>query len=404
MPKLRYALIGCGRRGAFHLQTVSEMKDTFDVAAVCDANPESARRAGDSLGVQAYTNLSEMVMKEKLDVCDIVVPNELHHAVSMVVSAHGIHQNVETPLAPTLGLMDAMIATAARHGVKLQTSENFPFMPVEQFVVKLLRAGVIGRVHKCYRLFSTTGYHGLAAICCRMGARPVAVSSLAHSMPVVPYVDPAGRDFRSEELEFYAVDFEGGGIAVAVCGNKNGCLGRNQLVGFETCGERGTIVTNGNQSASGGETVNVCTDEDIARRAGRAATYEFHREFTSGNTLRRLWVELPDSLGGNREWTNPYAHTRLSEVHLSVAFMLDGLARAVREDGPLPWPGEKGRADQEMCLAARRSIQRSRQPVPLPLAPDPAEEEAFARQFEERFGIHPLDEPENVVRVSFKAR
>jgi len=38
-------------------------------------------------------------------------------------------------------------------------------------------------------------------------------------------------------------------------GNKNSCLGRNKIVGFETCGERGTIITNGNQGAAGVENV-----------------------------------------------------------------------------------------------------------------------------------------------------
>ena len=76
-------------------------------------------------------------------------------------------------------------------------------------------------------------------------------------------------------------------------GNKNSRLGRNPLVGFETCGERGTIVTNGNQSASGGETVNVCTAEDIAERAGQARTYEFQREYAASNIIKRIFVELP---------------------------------------------------------------------------------------------------------------
>ena len=68
---------------------------------------------------------------EKPDVCDVVVPAQLHHVVSCYLSRAGVHHNVETGLAPTLGLMDVMIETAAQHNVKLKTSENFPFIPVE---------------------------------------------------------------------------------------------------------------------------------------------------------------------------------------------------------------------------------------------------------------------------------
>jgi hypothetical protein len=237
-----------------------------------------------------------------------------------------------------------------------------------------------------------------------MGARPVAVSSVSHSMPVVPYIDSAKRRFNSEGLEFYVIDFDSGGIAIAMVGNKNSCLGRNKLVGFETCGERGAIVTNGNQGASGGETVNVCTDEDIAARAGRAGAYDFKREYTASQTLSRIWVELPPSLGGTIEWINPYQRTAIPEVNVSLATILDGLATAVREDTAPLWPGENGRADQEMVLAAHRSIQENRQPVALPLAPDLSEDEAFDRNFEQRFGCHPREDLETVLEVNFKAR
>lgn len=404
MSRLKYALIGYGRRGRAHLETVAALKETFEIVAVCDAHPASAEEGAAHFNVNAYTDVREMVDCEKPDVCDVVVPAELHHVVSCYLSRCGIHHNVETPLAPTLGLMDLMIDSAARHGVKLQTSENFPFVPVEQFVCKLIRENVIGPVHKCYRLFSTTGYHGLAAIRCRLDATPIAVSSISHTMPVTPYVDHAKRDFRTESLEFYAVDFNNGSIGIAMVGNKNSRLGRNPLVGFETCGERGTIVTNGNQGASGGETVNVCTDADIAERAGQASTYEFQREYAASNVIKRIYVELPAELGGTIEWENPYLEAGLQERNISLATMLDGIGRAVWEDTDPLWTGEMGRADQEMVLAARRSIGMDRRPVALPLPPDPSEEEAFDRNFEQRFGVHPREDLEQALAVNFKAR
>ncbi len=413
MSRLKYALIGHGRRGAGHLSTAATLKDTFEIVAVCDAHRESAEagaarlniglQASPKFGVKAYTDVRKMVDEISPDVCDVVVPIQLHHIISCYLSRRGIPHNVETGLAPTLGLMDMMITDAAENNVKLQTSENFPFVPVEQFVCKLIQEGVIGNVHKCYRLFSTTGYHGLAAIRCRMDANPRSVSSIGHTMPVTPYVDRAKRDFNRENLEFYAVDFDNGGLGIAMVGNKNGCLGRNKLVGFEVCGERGTIITNGNQSATGGETVNVCTDEDLLN-GGKAQTYEFQREYSDSGTLRRIFVELPASLGGTVEWVNPYHGTNIAESGISLATMLDGIARAVREDTQPLWTGKMGRADQEMVIAAHRSIQMNRQPVELPLEADSAEEEAFDRNFETQFGVHPREDIEKALQVNFKAR
>ncbi|MYB65917.1 Gfo/Idh/MocA family oxidoreductase [Candidatus Poribacteria bacterium] len=404
MSRLKYALIGHGRRGSVHLSTAAALKDTFEIVAVCDAHQESAEVGAAKVGTKAYTDVQKMVDEVSPDVCDVVVPAQLHHIVSCYLSRCGISHNVETPLAPTLGLMDMMIDDAAEYDVKLQTSENFPFVPVEQFVCKLIQEGVIGNVHKCYRLFSTTGYHGLAAIRCRMNANPTSVSSIGHSMPVVPYVDGAKRDFNREGLEFYAVDFDNGGLGIAMVGNKNSCLGRNKLVGFETCGERGTIITNGNQSASGGETVNVCTDEDISQKSGRAQTYAFQREYSKDKILQRIYVELPQSLGGTIEWLNPYRQAGIHERGISLATMLDGIAHAVREDTQPLWTGEMGRADQEMVIAAHRSVHKNRQPIGLPLKPDPEEEKVFDRKFEEQFGIHPREDIEKALQVNFKAR
>ena len=57
-----------------------------------------------------------------------------------------------------------------------------------------------------------------------------------------------------------------------------------------------------------------------------------------------------------------------------------------------------------MVIAAHRSIQMSRQPVELPLEPDPAEEATFDRNFEAQFGVHPREDIEKALQVNFKAR
>ena len=40
-------------------------------------------------------------------------------------------------------------------------------------------------------------------------------------------------------------------------------------------------------------------------------------------TLQRIFVELPESLGGTVAWVNPYRQTDISETGISLATMLD---------------------------------------------------------------------------------
>ena len=42
MSRLKYALIGYGRRGRSHIETAAALKETFEIVAVCDAHPASA--------------------------------------------------------------------------------------------------------------------------------------------------------------------------------------------------------------------------------------------------------------------------------------------------------------------------------------------------------------------------
>ena len=61
MSRLKYALIGHGRRGAAHLSTAATLKDTFDIVAVCDAHPESAEAGAAKVGTKAYTDVQKMI-------------------------------------------------------------------------------------------------------------------------------------------------------------------------------------------------------------------------------------------------------------------------------------------------------------------------------------------------------
>ena len=84
--------------------------------------------------------------------------------------------------------------------------------------------------------------------------------------------------------------------------------------------------------------------------------------------------------------------------------MLTGIAQAVREDLDPLWTGEMGREDQEMVIAAHRSIQMNRQPINLPISIDLSEEERFDQRFIQRFGVHPREDLGQALAANFNAR
>jgi len=74
MSRLKYALIGHGRRGAAHLSTAAMLKDTFDIVSRRQLDAESAEIGAAKYGVKAYTDVRKMIDEMSPDVCDVVVP------------------------------------------------------------------------------------------------------------------------------------------------------------------------------------------------------------------------------------------------------------------------------------------------------------------------------------------
>ncbi|MEF3308069.1 Gfo/Idh/MocA family oxidoreductase [Paenibacillus sp. GYB004] len=400
--RLRVGLVGAGRRAQqSHLKVLHELrKDRLDFVAVCDLHEDTVRTITEQYQVAGYTNLRAMVAKERLDICIVTVPADAHHSVSCYLSSQGIHQLVETPIASHPLLAKQMIDAADQHQVKLEISENFPFMPVERMTMELIRAGVIGEIGRVYRLFSTTGYHGISVINERTGGTPIKINSLDHSFPVVPYKDRMQRTFEQEGLEFGVIRYDNEAMAIFMVGNKNSALGRNKLVGFEADGSRGAIITNGNQGAIGGEEVRVAL-EDRLQQGGETATVLYQREYADMedvSVLQRMWVDLPD--GRMVQWSNPFARYALPELLVSVAYMHDSLLQAVEVGKPLLYTAARAKTDMEILLAMRYSARRDGAPVSLPLQMEAQEEEELTRQFMKRYGKGPFD-VEGLLEISF---
>lgn len=399
---LKVGLIGAGRRAqSTHLKVLEELrKDRIVFAAVCDINPETVNSVAKRYRVNGYTNVRDMIAKEKLDVCIVTVPIDAHHSISCLLSENGIHQLVETPIATHPILAQYMIDTAQKNGVKLEISENFPSMPVELMSMEILRSKALGEVGRIYRLFSTMFYHGVSVMNERSGGNPIKVHSLKHEFPVIPYTDKANRTFDKEELEYGAIYYDNGAMGIFMVGNKNSALGRNKLVGFEVDCEKGVLITNGNQGALGGEEVRIVTKETLAN-GGRTISVPFQREYAEiGNTkvIQRMWVDLPDI--GRLSWENAFGKYSLEESIVPVAYMHESIYSAIESNAPLVYTPERAKLDLEILLAMEYSSARDGAGVSLPLQLDPDEEHKLKESFQSKYGRDPFD-IEGLVDISF---
>jgi predicted dehydrogenase len=382
MARLRIALVGAGRRGAgAHLPVIPKLGDVYELVAICDRDEATARRYATALGVRAYSSVRDLVQHETLDVADVVVPGDAHHAVALFLMAHGVNVLVETPIAPTLRLADLMIEGARQHGVKLEVAENYYRAPIERLKAKVIDAGLIGDVSRIYRIFYEGGYHGMSLLRLHARGRPTAIMGLGHNTPVVPITDRMQRHHTQEHWSMGVVDFDNGVMAVQMYSNviHARSLGRGQVGISQIDGTKGAIVD---------DTVHLVPPEALqdGARSAPLRPERMTRQVEGVEVLEAL--RLPGTGVG---WENPLARYPIEERQVAVADELLSIARAVQQNVEPEYGAAEGRLDQEMNIGMLESSTRDRQTISFPLASPTAYEERLHARFREQYGCDVTD-------------
>lgn len=187
--KVKFALVGCGRISGKHIEAISSLYNEAELTCVCDIIKERAcKKASEyvrllrnniinansgpvlsessslpkSSGPQVYTlpeikeprvytDFSDMLDHEPVDVLSICTPSGLHPVHGIIAAKRGIHVLTEKPMAVSLDMADALIRECDEAGVKL-------FVVLQNRLnstVRLLKRAVdTGRFGKIYSLFS----------------------------------------------------------------------------------------------------------------------------------------------------------------------------------------------------------------------------------------------------------
>jgi len=96
--KLRFCFIGVGRRGLGHMRVASRFKE-ISLEAACDIDEARLREVASAYGVRTYTDLDEMLSKEKLDVAVISTPTPLHVSQTIKCIEAGLDVLLEKPIS-----------------------------------------------------------------------------------------------------------------------------------------------------------------------------------------------------------------------------------------------------------------------------------------------------------------
>ena len=339
MPDVRCGLIGYGAWGRHHARAISSVEGAR-LAAICARSPESAAQArADYPEAHLYADHREMLAREALDLCDVVLPSDLHFAVARDVLESGRHLLLEKPMALTLEDCSALVELARARGRVLAIGHELRMSSLWGKVKELVDGGAIGEPlygmielwRRPYRLGSGGWRYDAGRVGNWILEEPIHFFDLARwyfagvGEPVSVYAAANGKRPEHPELHdnFSAImSFPRGRYAVI----------SQTLAAWE---HHQTAKITG-------------TDGAVWASWSGAMDRTFEPTF---------WLKLQRGEGPVEEVPVPKASGEVYELVDEVA----AVVRAVRGEGtPVPCTGEDGWWSTAMCLRAAESIRTGR--------------------------------------------
>ena len=373
---LRVAIIGTGKRSDYlYGPIVRALPQEVELVAVWGRSADSAKRLGESLGVPAYTDLDQLI-RETAPVIGIVSVN--YHSngqVGLMAVEHGLHVLLETPIAHKLSEADALMAAAQQRGLKVEVAEQFHRRPLEQIKLKLIEAGLFGRVYSSFNDFAGHGYHGVSVMRSYLGfdAKPTQVTGAVRQYELAEHWSRLANKTapRAETQEHGTIDFDNGRLGIFHWTSVGYDAPLRWWRSSRFLAERGMGITVG---------VGLEVQERLSLLApgGEAPqfiTLERRWERVDGGALIAMVAHTGDPAQPIVRWDNPFRPTtqghgqQWHDDEIGVAGCLLSLVNAVRTNREPTYGAAQARLDQEIILAIRQSSLDGGRPVALPMDP-----------------------------------
>ncbi|OHV87641.1 Gfo/Idh/MocA family oxidoreductase [Mesorhizobium sp. ORS 3428] len=234
MPKskpVNVGLIGAGRIGSFHGETIARRLVDADLVAIADPAPNAAANLADKLGIEsAYTEAADLLAHPGLEAVIIATPARFHTDVLVQAAEAGKAIFCEKPMALTLEDADRAIAAARAAGVPLQVGFNRRWDQAFAEGRAAIDAGKVGRPQLVRSLTRDPGPFG--ADPARIPLWTIFYETLIHDFDTLLWLNPGARpveayavadalvrpDFREKgflDTAVVTIRFDNGSVAVA---------------------------------------------------------------------------------------------------------------------------------------------------------------------------------------------
>lgn len=141
---IRVGVVGSGGVAEHHMSAYMSHPAT-QVVALASLDEPRRRELSSRFAIERQIDNYQGIMDDKnIDLVDICLPHNLHHAVVLEAIAAGKHVILEKPIALTLEHADEMIAAAERGGHRFFVALNQRFVPPHRKAKELIDCGSLG--------------------------------------------------------------------------------------------------------------------------------------------------------------------------------------------------------------------------------------------------------------------
>ena len=145
--KVRFALAGCGRIAANHIEAVARHADRAELVAVCDPQPEALAAAVARTGATGYASYTQMLEQAAADCVVLTTPSGLHSRQVIEAARAGFQVMTEKPMATRWADGLAMVKACDDAGVRLFVVKQNRRNRTLQLLRQAINAGRFGRIY-----------------------------------------------------------------------------------------------------------------------------------------------------------------------------------------------------------------------------------------------------------------
>ncbi len=147
MKQLNIGIIGAGRIGKVHMQSITYNVPSAKVLGITDVFKDGLQELADKYGIpKVYNDYKEMLADEEIDAVLVCSSTDTHADISIEAAEAGKHIFCEKPVDLTPEKVKAVIAAVEKAGVKLQVGFNRRFDHNFAHVRSLINDGKVGNL------------------------------------------------------------------------------------------------------------------------------------------------------------------------------------------------------------------------------------------------------------------